>query len=456
MAIARRLGMKLYDWQQNVLADCMPKFAQVALRAANESGKTSHICVPLVLWHLMIFAAGTVVITSGSWRQVKQQVFESLKHRADAFPGFVFNETEILGPDKSRAVGFSTDDPGLFEGWHALDHDESPLLIIVDEAKSVDDKIYEAISRCRPTRLLEMSSPGPAVGAFYRVHTSERQGWKHHKITAYQCPHIPLHTIEQAIGKYGIDNPLVRSMIFAEWMMNGESEKFVLPWAKLEGCLHQPPTHQNPEDKEAFCDFAVSPKGDECVLALRTGNKVEIVDAWKGSGDTIREAHRFVTLFQKHKLEAHQISGDSSGLGQGFCDVLATMGWHIHRVNNQTESTQPKRYANLGTEMWFEAAAHIQSGSVILPSNDERMQTQLTSRQYLVTLKGQLILMSKKDQPGPSPDRADAVVGCLRRYNRALEVADMFKADPNLPVAEMRDGVGEDTGMGNSWMSSTV
>ncbi len=462
MAIVRRLGKTPYEWQDEVMRDVMPKGSQTSLRAANEAGKTSIICVGIIMWHMLVFTHATVVITSGSWLQLKEQVFGALIKRQSAFPGFRFNESDIIGPDGNVCIGFSTKEPGRAEGWHAIDHDESPLLMIIDEGKTVPDSIYTAVDRCHPTRLLVMSSPGAATGAFYRIHTKERAAWKLHVVTAYQCPHIPLDTINKMIEKYGLEHPLVRSMIFAEWMMNGDTEKFVLPWAQLDPALERPPAQTNEGDVEAFVDFARSPKGDEVVLAVRRGNKITIEEAFKGSGDSVRDCHRLIVAFEKHRLKQEWISGDEGGMGATYCDVLATMGWTIGRVNNQSASTQPRRYANLGTEMWFEFAALILGGQIILPGagekvlRDDKLNEQLTSRQYLVTLKGQLILMSKDDQPGPSPDRGDAVVGCCRRFNRIIEVQDIFKPSGFHGLDEALHGLPPEGGMGNSWMSDSV
>lgn len=455
MAIARRLGKKPYGWQDKVMANVMPKGSRTALRAANESGKTSIILMAVVLWHLLVFTNGTVVITSGSWRQVKEQVFAALQKQADAFPGFVFLENEIIAPNGNRAIGFSTDDPNKFEGWHAEDHETGPLLVIVDEAKGVSDKIHEAISRCKPTRVLEMSSPGPAAGAFYRSFTTEREGWNHHVVTAFDCPHIDRASIERDIAQYGIDHPLIRSMIFAEWMLNGDTEQFVFPDVKFEAAMKSPPQAQD-GDVEAFCDFAVSPEGDECVLAIRRGNQVEIVDAWRGCGDTIREAYRFVTLFRKCKLTEDQIAGDVSGMGAGYCDELATMGFNIQRINNGDAAFQPKRYGNLGTEIWFEACAKIERGEILVPWTNERFRKQLTTRKFEPTLKGQVQLLSKKKQGGESPDQADAVVGCCRKFNRQTEAVDMFRPDRLGSLNEEQNGLGADDSSGPSWMRSTI
>lgn len=114
--------------------------------------------------------------------------------------------------------------------------------MIVDEAKTVPDSISEAISRCQPSRLVLMSSPGATDGFFYRAFTKEAHMWDTFTCTSYDCPHIPESWINEQFERYGKDHPLVRSMVFGEFMDIGE-ESVVVPYNSLQHCLTNPPTH---------------------------------------------------------------------------------------------------------------------------------------------------------------------------------------------------------------------
>ena len=116
--VARNLGIDPYDWQVNVMADVFPIGSRVALRAANGSGKTTSVVSSLVLWHAMSFKNSITVLTSGAWRQVKEQLFPAIQKHQDKLPGWTINANDFVAPNGSRCVGFSTDDPGKFEGWH--------------------------------------------------------------------------------------------------------------------------------------------------------------------------------------------------------------------------------------------------------------------------------------------------------------------------------------------------
>jgi hypothetical protein len=401
------LQLQPYDWADAIFHDLDRRGAAVAVKACNGSGKTTVIGAGAALWHASVFPRSLTIATAGVFRQVKEQLFPAIRSHAHKFRGWSFLETEVEAHNGSRIYGFSTDEPGKFEGWHA-----DNLLVIVDEAKSVPDSIFQAIERCQPTRLLLLSSPGGCSGAFYHAFNERRKFFRQHTVTAAMCPHISQAWIAEQIEKYGEQHPLVRSMIFAEFMSMGE-DGAVIPLVFVERCLAEP-TVRCDGDVSAFCDFAAG--GDENVLAVRRGNKVEIVAAWREQ-DTMRAIGQFIIHFRNQGLQAHQISGDEGGLGIAVCDRLAESGWPINRVNNGSPSSKPEAYANLAAEVWFEARTLIEQKKVILP-NDRELIAQLTSRRGWPDSKGRLVLEPKSDLRSrnlPSPDRADAVLGALHR-----------------------------------------
>ncbi len=271
------LGMKPYEWQVRVLSDLNFKESRIAMKAANGSGKTSVVAAAAVLWHMLRFPDSLVVTTAGVWRQVEDQLWPSLRGYIGALgEGWRITASQLEYQNGSRAIGFSTSDPGKFEGWHRQGASEN-LLMIVDEAKTVGDPVYEAIERCQPSRLLVMSSPGGPQGAFYRAFTKEAHLWKTHSVTSYDCPHIPQSWIEEQFEKWGQEHPLVRSMIFGEFMDLG-SENLVINYNVLQNCFQNPPMERK-AGKVAFCDFAAG--GDENVLAVREGNKVLPLVCWQ-------------------------------------------------------------------------------------------------------------------------------------------------------------------------------
>jgi phage terminase large subunit len=407
---AMNLGLTYYDWQIDAL-DAFGQRLPVALAAANESGKTTYIFATAVLWFLDQFgeAGGQLVLTSGSWLQVTSQLAPAIRRFQARFPKWRFLDTEIkkVGSLDPTVIMFSTDSPLRAEGFHAKDPITAPLAYLVDESKGVPDGIFSAIDRCRPQYFLAASSPGPAEGRFYRMHTKDRNLYWNRKVRSDECPHIPLEKVARDLAIYGPDHPVFRSMHKAEFTnLEGRT---IIPDDLLVGALQAPPAWTD-GPKVAFCDFAAG--RDENVLAIRYGNKAWIVAAWRDV-NTIQAARHFIRLFEENNLTPTQIFGDESGLGHVMIDAMADEGWSINRVNFGASADDDEHYADRATEMWCITGRLIDKKEIILP-NEDTLFAQLTDRKLQYASKGRLKAESKDDMKARgvgSPDRADAICG---------------------------------------------
>ena len=418
------LGINLYDWQRKVLRDLEPKDCRVALRAANGSGKTSTVISAILIWHALVYPRSIAVTTAGVFRQVESQLWPSLRNHIAKLGGaweVTSGEIRYLHPNgnTSRIIGYSATDPGRAEGWHAEDHEYHPLLMVVDEAKTVADPLFEAISRCQPTRLLIASSPGGTSGAFYRAFTKEANMWSKHAVTAFDCPHITPAQIEEVTQRYGEKHPLTRSMIYGEFVDIG-LESLVINLTQLQNCHNTPPRFR-PGVRIAGVDFAAG--GDQNVICISDGNKILPMIAWREK-DTMAAVGRFIVEFKKAGLEANNIYADASGMGMVMCDALAESGWVVNRVNFGATAYDNNAYTNRSAEMWYNMAKKIEDAEIILPE-DEDLTAQLTCRRTITNSKGKLGVESKDSMRArgiASPDRADALALCLSSSNSGLDL----------------------------------
>ncbi len=418
------LGINLYDWQRKVLRDLEAKDCRVALRAANGSGKTSTVISAILIWHALVFPRSIAVTTAGVFRQVESQLWPSLRnHIAKLGGAWEVTSGEIrylhANGNTSRIIGYSATDPGRAEGWHAEDHEYHPLLMVVDEAKTVADPLFEAISRCQPTRLLIASSPGGTSGAFYRAFTKEANMWSKHAVTAFDCPHITQNQIDEVTQRYGEKHPLTRSMIYGEFVDIG-LESLVINLTQLQNCHNTPPRFR-PGVRIAGVDFAAG--GDQNVICISDGNKILPMIAWREK-DTMAAVGRFIVEFKKAGLEANNIYADASGMGMVMCDALAESGWVVNRVNFGATAYDNNAYTNRSAEMWYNMAKRIEDAEIILPE-DEDLTAQLTCRRTITNSKGKLGVESKDSMRArgiASPDRADALALCLSSSNSGLDL----------------------------------
>lgn len=410
-----KLGLDLYPWQVEAL-EAVGQRLPTSLVAANGSGKTARVIAPLVLWFLDTFGAagGKVVLTSGSWLQVSTQLAMNIRLHSHALPEFDFlqDRIKLKGTQQEVGIFFSTDHPGRAEGHHALDPQDAPLLIIVDEAKSVPDGIMEAFSRCTYQFILICSSPGQDSGFFYRSHHEESCFWHQVKARSEDCPHIPAEKREKDAAMYGTGSPIFRSMHLAEFTT--ADEMVILGKEDLAKALEDQPGHLV-GSRVAFCDFAAG--GDECTLAVKDGNHVFLAGAWRES-DTMQSVRRFIQLFESYDLAPSHIFADEGGMGVVFLDAMREEGWAVNRVNNAAAPVDPddrKHYADRGSEIWIKGARQIQKGGLMLDLDKDTFE-QMTSRRLEIKPGGKLKAEPKDKMAArglKSPDRADAIYGAI-------------------------------------------
>lgn len=162
--------------------------------------------------------------------------------------------------------------------------------------------------------------------------------------------------------------------------------------------------------------------GDESVLFMRVGNSImEWVKKVR------KEPSEVVLLaFQWQKDMGWRDNtclyvADASGIGQGILHKFYDEEKRVLEFHNGGRSTEPRKYANRITEAWFTLRQRvIQEVPVCIP-DDRILRQQLTTRQYFMNRKGQLILETKdeyKKRGHESPDRADALV--MAMYDSAM------------------------------------
>lgn len=405
------LGLKPYDWQINAYED-ITNYRRSAIVAANGSGKTVSLVGPVVLWWLFCFPKGRVVITSGSWRQLKAQLWPAIRayQSKPEFADWEWNSMEIRTPQGGFTSVFSTNDAQKAEGYHATA--SAPVLYIIDEAKGVADDIFQAADRCTVTRYLYLSSPGSAMGKHYRCFHEEAGNWRRTKVTSMMCPHIRAEKREEDKQTYGENHPLFRSMHLAEW--SAGEDMLILTPAQLRFALDHPPEAKGCT-KWAALDFAAG--RDENALAIRTGNCVRLAMAFR-SPSTVQARRRMAEFLSAEGIAPSRIWGDADGLGLPIIQQMAEPresggeNLRIQQFRGGLPGEQADKYLNTISEAWICGAADIVAGRIRLENIDPLTFHQMTTRQMEWDAKGRLRVTAKADmrQMGlKSPDRADAI-----------------------------------------------
>ena len=411
----RYLGMTLYPWQMEAVEACRHRRAEVAVVAANGSGKTAAVTVVLLLWWLYAFPKGRCAVTSGSWQQLENQLWPALRvheHLFSTMLGWTFNDTEVRTPQGGFITAFSTKDPGRAEGYHENVAAGAPLMVMVDEAKSVPEPIFDAMNRCTPTVRIMTSSPGVDSGTFYRAFNEDMAAWHTVEVDAWMCPHIPPERIARAQRIYGPDyerNPIYRSMIMGKFT-TGEDSNMIPRRYVEEALMHRPA--QRHGDKFAAVDWAAG--GDETVLAMRCGNALRIVYKDR-ERDTVRSSNKVVALCREHGVEPWNSWGDVCGMGIAIMQAARDRSeWRFREFNGGQAAGDADHFVNLNAEAWFYFRQSLERGEVCFPDGlDQETVKQLTDRKMQWDKKGRYVLEAKSDMAARgvhSPDRADALV----------------------------------------------
>lgn len=228
------LGLNPYRWQETVLAwfeDSVGKRLKASVCTPNGAGKDSIIIAALALWWISIHRRGRVVITSKDARQIDEQTMPALiRHRA-TFADWKWIEREVETPTGGKIIAFTTDDEKRCEGFHretgkdGKPSNDGPLLLIANEAKSIDEGIFEAFDRCTYDALLYASSPGQMAGRFYDSQMLDL-GFRKMKVGLRDCPHVPQERIDDIIRTYGKDSAFARSTLDGEFMEASNEQRF--------------------------------------------------------------------------------------------------------------------------------------------------------------------------------------------------------------------------------------
>jgi len=271
---------------------------------------------------------GRVIVTSASWSQLKKQFFDTIRLQArhPLFRSHVFNEAEVRTPEGGFVIGLSVDEAGKAEGYH--ERPGSPVMILADEAKSIHDDVFTSLARCTATWRVYASSAGPACGTFYSCLTTFRNFWACVLVKSSECPHIPLTSIEIDKQMWGEHSPQFRQKHLAEF--TAEDEESFIAMETVRACMDNPPPWRAGR-LSTFIDWSTG--GDETVIATASGNRLEIVAAFR-ERDAVQCVRRVASTLRERGL-TNFVSADAGGIGGPMCAQLSSdFGIYAARVNN--------------------------------------------------------------------------------------------------------------------------
>lgn len=426
------LGESLWSKQRAILESVRDN-PRTAARSCHGVGKTFTASVVVPWWLAAWPDEAVAVVTAPTWLQVKEQVWREIHARLGkskiGFPPA--NLTDLTLGDNWYAIGLSTDKPERFQGFHA-----GHLLLLVDEASGVDERIFEAgegFLTADGARILLIGNPTQLAGQFHRAFTSERALWQQIHVSAFDSPNftgeqVPQDVARRLVGpawveekrqKWGEASPLYQVRVLGDFPST--SDNTVVGLAAAEAAQQREPDGVV-VPLVVSCDVARF-GSDETVIATRIGNRLELVDAYVGR-DTMHTAGRILEVaigladrHGKRKAATVQIVVDDAGVGGGVTDRLREDGrFSVEAFNGgqaavtiDEERGEPA-YPNRRSEAWFAFADELDALSL---DGDEQLLADLVAPTYRLDSRGRRVVEAKeetKKRLGRSPDRADAVL----------------------------------------------
>jgi hypothetical protein len=439
---------KLHKWQVEDLMllsdDCYTPAVplEYQLCAANGSGKDAYIIAPFSIFRAACKVRNRIVATSASFTQLQMQTEAYMRNLAKLInmrtvemeiyekEPFIIKKQHIVNRyTGSEIITFVTDDYGRAEGYHPFpDSMQSKVWILLNEAKTIPDTIFGALSRCTYSGWLEISSPGGTRGQFYKDCNNSLDITKGYvkgkrtfrRVTSYDCSHIPRSKIEKDRVELGEHHPLFRSKHLA--LFTSVEENAVIPSDLVDASY----TYEiEIIELPITVGIDLAAGGDENSFYAFKGNKKLYEYHWR-EVDTTKTAKRILELLSAvekkagEKILEENIYADDGNVGHSIIDMIKNSGIHIKRVCNQSAAFNTDDYGNRGAEMYFNVRRLFEEHLIPLDKEkDEKLISQLKSRYYKQSdARGKITLESKSESRSKghgSPDRADAFVLAMAR-----------------------------------------
>jgi len=517
---ALRTGKKkLYKWQIEELQFLSQRHRfttaeplEHILLAANGSGKDAYIIAGFVVFVLCCWKRYKIILTSASDQQLDSQTRNYIKYlsqqvndylrrsgilpcaidiKKETFTSKIYKNKDgtQLALTGSEVYTFVTNEGGRAEGHHPFP-DADPgegVIIIVNEAKTVPQEIYDHFAKCTYNYFIQVSSAGRNSGNLYHSwikgveYPAEYEKGKYYcrRITAFDCPHISLAKLQREEEEFGPDDPWYKNTRLSLFSSLGEA--VVLSEEILDKCLAVSCRLQLGLGRRAGLDL--SGRGNDFnTFYVVDENELIAYHRWRAKDteqtvDTLigTEDGKSVGLFQRYGFTpetcGNRISGDDNGIGQGIIDGLAKRGWNIRRVLNQSSAINGQRYLNRGAEMWFSFQRIVIAGLFYASKEmfHPELKRQLSNRHYSQEGVGKYKLWSKSEEragakgkkktayaqdSSDSPDDADALIlafSSLSFYDFDANQVNLQKA--SIPIIPTTKDILQNNSVRNKYFS---
>ena len=477
-------GKFLADYQQEILMALVER-RRAAVRGPHGLGKTAIASIAVDWFATTREAAGVdwkVLTTASVGRQLTQFFWPEIRKWARLM------RWDVIGMDPWRrgkemleqhikltygeASALTSDDPSGIEGAHATE-----LLYVFDEAKAIDDGIFDAAEGAFSTAgkgevgtnayALAISTPGEPIGRFYDIHARKpgTEAWWVRHVTVEEAEAAGRVTREWVDQQYLLwgDSAIFANRVLGEFMSSSEDTVIPLAWVELANDRWRarfervdPSTGRRAagrardardgtpivvEDGMKLHTLGVDvARGgeDRSVIALRQGNTIMELRRYAYSDDTMLLANQIDAIQGAHQAPVAIV--DVIGVGAGVYDRQRERGrpcrpFNSSEATKRTDISGEFGFANKRSHAWWNLREMLdpQSGCDVALPPDDRLTGDLVAPKWRLMAGGRIQVESKdeiKKRIHRSTDDGDSVVYCMIESGGSW--ADLYKPQAEL------------------------
>lgn len=416
----RKWQTEILDGIKAHLGNCETRFQplQIAVASGHGIGKSALIAM-IMAWAKSTCEDCKVIATAGTGTQLATKTVPEVQkwfRLAINAHWWDINATSIRVKDPAHQALWRTDfltwSLQKTEAFAGLHNQGKRIVIIFDEASSIDDEIWHVTEGALSDEATEIiwiafGNPTRNSGEFYRAITGANR-WKSRQIDSRTVEGTNKALLDAQIKEWGEDSDRARVRIRGEFPRGGSTQ--FIPGDLVAAARKR--TVDGFQSMPIILGVDVARFGDDrSIICRRQGRKADFVGKFHGV-DTQVLGGRVQEAIDEHKPDAVVIDGD--GIGGSVYDFLKARGYDrktaLVEFHGGATPGDVHKYLNKRAEVWGDMKEWLEGAQI---PDEPEIETDLTGPDYgYHPTKGCLVLESKDDMKSrgvDSPDLGDAL-----------------------------------------------
>lgn len=407
----KRLGEELDKRESEDINEIIRTSVRMAVASGHGVGKTAMVAW-IVHWFITTRPNSSIIVTANTAAQLSTKTWRELAkwhRRLINRHWFQWTATKfyhVLQPETwfAAAIPWSKDNSDAFAGTH----EDRGVLVIFDEASSIDDIIWDVVQGAMTTHgavWIAFGNPTKNEGSFYDCFQKNSR-WINYQVDSRKAKVANISELEAWIEEYGEDSDFVRVRILGQFPRLSENQ-FISADVVVEASRRRVDLSSQQHIRAIIGVDVAGFGGDQSIIQVRQGNYAYPAQKFREI-DTMELSGLIVDTYRRFGSNA-VVCVDGVGMGAGVVDRLNQLGLTVIDVQSASKPMDARTYCNKRAELWGKMKDWLLTGGAI-PS-DKELIDQLCSLQYGLNKRLQIQLQSKLElrKTKGSPDVADAL-----------------------------------------------